>query len=136
MSRELLDYNMDITKLITLCFFGLIIIILTKKFNTDCAFYISCIMCISITVFSLAVLIPVFDYIKELEGNMMYGDFSMILFKSAGICFLCSVASEMCRDCGEATLASKIELAGKCTLITFSLPLIKTVFEYAKTFIS
>ena len=127
---------MDITKLVTLSVFSLFVIILTKRFNTESAFYISCLLSISITVFSLAVLIPVFDYVKELEKSIQYSTFSQILFKSAGVCLLCSTASELCRDCGEATAASKIELAGKCTLIAFSLPLIKTVFEYAKTFIS
>jgi stage III sporulation protein AD len=127
---------MDITKIVTLSMFSLFVIILTKRFNTDCAFYISCIVSISITVFSLAVIIPVFDYVKELERDIPYSGFSHILFKSAGVCLLCSTAGDMCRDCGESSTASKIELAGKCTLITFSLPLIKTVFEYAKTFIS
>ena len=52
------------------------------------------------------------------------------MFKSAGICLLCSVSAEICRDCNEASLASKIEFAGKCTILTYCLPLIKTVFDY------
>ncbi len=127
---------MDIVKLVSIAVFGLIIVVLVKKLNSDCAMYVSCALSVFITVFSIGILVPVFDYVKELEKTVAYGSFAGILFKSAGICLLCSTASELCRDAGEGTTASKIEMAGKCTLITFSLPLIKTVFEYAKTFIS
>ena len=127
---------MDITKLITLSVFSLFVIILTKRFNNECAFYISCLLSILITFFSISVIAPVFEYVKELEENIQYSYFSQILFKSTGVCLLCSVACDLCRDCGESAVASKIELAGKCTLITFCLPLIKMVFKYAKTFIS
>ena len=126
---------MDITKIVALSLFGLFAIVLVKRFNADSAFGISCLLGVCITVFSIGVLLPVFDYVKELEEGMQFKGCSQILFKSAGVCLLCSCASEMCRDCGENSLGSKIELAGKCTLTAFSLPLIKTVFDYAKTFV-
>lgn len=127
---------MDITKIVSVSICALFIIILTKKINSDHAFLISCIINTSVCMFSFGILVPVFDYIKELGKVGDTSDLYTVMFKSAGICLLCSVASELCRDAGESSLASGIEFAGKCTLLTYSLPLIKTVFGYAKTFIS
>lgn len=126
---------MDITKVVSMAICALFIIILTKKINSDHAFLLSCFVNTTICLFSFGILIPVFDYIKELCQSQSTKDLCTVLFKSAGICLLCSFASELCRDSNEASLASKIEFAGKCTLITYCLPLIKMVFGYAKTFI-
>lgn len=127
---------MDIVKVIYLSLFGVIAITVTRRHNSEFSFFISCFLRIGITVFSIGILLPVFEYINSLSENMLYGNLTSVLFKSAGICLLCTCACEICNGCGESFLASKIELAGKCTLIAYSLPLIKTVFEYAKSFIS
>lgn len=126
---------MDIIKIVSMALCTLFIIILVRKVNTDYAFFISCVISISICVFSFGILIPVFEYINELEGNSQYSKLCTVMFKSTGICLLCSLASELCRDAGQNTLATKIEFAGKCTLLTYSLPLIQTVFRYATSFI-
>lgn len=112
----------------------MIILILLKRLNSDYALLASCLINISITVLSFGFLIPVFDYIKDLAISQTAGRLTTVLFKSAGICLLCSIGAEICADCGEATLSKRIELAGKCTLIAYSLPLIREVFSYAASF--
>lgn len=126
---------MDITRLIAISLCCLIIITLIKKYNADHALLASSFLCVSICVFSFRILLPVFEYIKLFEKTSTAGNYCTIILKSAGVCMLCSLASELCNDIGETSIASKIEFAGKCTLIAFSLPLIKKVFEYATTFI-
>ena len=79
----------------------------------------------------MGILLPVFDFLKNLGNGSNYPSMCTLIFKSAGICTLTSLASELCRDCSEASLGNKIEFAGKCTLITMSLPVIKKVFENA-----
>ena len=125
---------MDIIKLISIVICCLMIIILLKKVSADYALFASCLVNISITLFSLGILIPVFDFINNLSGNTSHKALYGIMFKSAGICMLCTVGAEICKDSGEASIASKITLAGKCTLIAYALHLIKEVFGYAQKF--
>lgn len=125
---------MDVTKIVSICLSSLIIIQLLKKLNADYALYTSLIINLSVTFFSFGILLPVFNYINELSLTTDFENFINILFKSAGICLLCTFAAEICRDSGEGTLAERIELTGKCTLIAYSLPLIKEVFGYAASF--
>ena len=127
---------MDITKVVSIAVCSLFIIILTKKINSDHAFLISCFVSTSICLFSFGILVPVLEFINELGFTKETSDMCTIMLKSAGICLLCSAACDLCRDCNENSLASKIEFAGKCTLLTYCLPLIKTVFAYAKSFVS
>lgn len=110
-------------------------IILLRRVNSDYAIYVSAAAGIFICLFSLGIIMPVFDYAKTLCSSHETGKLCTIMFKSAGICLLCSVSADICRDCNESSLASKIEFAGKCTILAYCLPLIRTVFEYASAFV-
>ena len=127
-------YNMGIVKIVLMAISALIIILLLKKLNNDYAILTSCLINISITLLSFGFLLPVFDYIEKYIAKNDTGRLFEVLFKSTGVCLLCSVASEICKDVGEQSLGSKIELAGKCVLISYALPLIGKVLDYASSF--
>lgn len=122
---------MDIIKIIFLGIAGLLTLTLTRRLSAEYALFSSCLLCLSITVLSVSILTPVLDYVKTLTENETYGQFCALMLKCAGVCLLCTFACEICRDCGESALATKLELAGKCTLLAYLLPLIKQVFGYA-----
>lgn len=52
-----------------------------------------------------------------------------ILFKALGICYITQFASDICKDCGENSLAVQSELAGKVALMLLALPLFGTLSE-------
>jgi len=80
----------------------------------------------------LAVLFaPVADYIKELTVSTGMPEFFSLLFKAVGVSFLCSVAAELCRACGEASLAGTVESAGRIVIMLLSLPVLKYLLEAA-----
>ncbi len=63
------------------------------------------------------------------------GEYTVILFKTLGVCFLAQFAADACRDAGESSLASKVELAGKVTVILTALPLFEAIAHTAITLI-
>lgn len=66
----------------------------------------------------------------------MPGEYGLILFKALGICLITQLASDACRDAGEAALASKADLAGKVTLLVLALPLFQKIGELAVSLIN
>ena len=50
-----------------------------------------------------------------------------ILIKALGLAFLTEITAGICRDSGEAGLASWVELAGKLEILLLSLPLVQDV---------
>lgn len=116
---------------------GLIFTVLMRKIKEEYALFTVIVMNISLMSCAVILLSPVFEYIKSLESASPYvGGFAGLLFKCTGIGLLCAFASELCRDCCENSLGTKIELLGKCCITAFCLPMIKTVFEYAIDFLS
>lgn len=57
--------------------------------------------------------------------------YEVILLKTLGICFLAQFAADACRDAGESALASKMELAGKISILILSLPLFEQIAKTA-----
>ncbi len=57
-----------------------------------------------------------------------------LLIKIVGITYVAEFASELCKDAGYSAIASQIEVAGKLTILTISMPvlmaLLKTIHEF------
>ncbi len=69
------------------------------------------------------------SYLSEISVS---GSYLTILYKMIGIAYLAEFASGICKDAGYSFLASQIELAGKLTILTISLPVMLAVFDTLK----
>ncbi|MBE6577517.1 MAG: hypothetical protein E7653_05210 [Ruminococcaceae bacterium] len=70
------------------------------------------------------------------QTSMIFGmehaaEYVSVMTKALGITVLCRICSDVCRDCGDATLASGVESAGKLTLVLLALPMISRLAEHA-----
>lgn len=87
----------------------------------------------SILMFAIiGMLTPVTDQIRNWFDSIdIAGGSLVILVKAMGICFLTQFASDTCRDAGESALASKVELAGKISVVLIALPLFQSIASTA-----
>lgn len=51
------------------------------------------------------------------------------MLKTLGICYLTQIASQTCVDFGYSSIGSKIELAGKLTIVLLALPMFTALIE-------
>ena len=49
--------------------------------------------------------------------------------KMIGIAYIAQFSADTCRDCGESSLAGKVELAGRLMMVTAALPLVVSTLE-------
>lgn len=61
--------------------------------------------------------------------------FLELLLKALGFSILTDIASSVCRDSGNSTLANGVELAGKTVIVIIALPVLKKLAEAAIGFI-
>lgn len=119
--------------LIAIC--GLVIsvtlfMLLIRQFRPEYAPPLSLCLTIFVSLAAIATLIPIMNYLNELELNS-FGEYLPYLFKSMGISFITATASDLCRDCGENAVASRLELLGKCEIALISLPLLQKLMSLA-----
>ena len=51
------------------------------------------------------------------------------LLKILGIAYIAEFGAQICRDAGEGTIASKVEMAGKVLILLLALPIFAAVLE-------
>lgn len=75
---------------------------------------------------------PVIQEINTLiSGSGLDSYYGPVLLKTLGICFVAQFAGDACRDSGQSSLASKIELAAKLAMIVIALPLFENLLHTA-----
>ena len=80
---------------------------------------------------SLLMLSPVLAWVGELCAQSGRSDICALLFKGLGVATLTQLCAEMCRQSGEGTLASGVEMAGKAELMLLCLPYLRRLAETA-----
>lgn len=111
-------------------------IIILKQYKPEFAFAAALSAGILLLMMSLGFLSEIFSYIKELVSISGINEKNFeILFRCFGICMVSKIATEACIDCGQSSIASKIDFAGKTVILLISLPLFSEIIEIVKELI-
>jgi len=121
---------MEILQIVGLCLVATAIIVVLKSHRPEIAIQISIVTGIVVFFLVVAKLTAVIDLLKELTSraniDMSYVN---ILLKIIGIAYIAEFGAEICRDAGEASIASKIELAAKVVIVVLAVPIITSLLE-------
>lgn len=75
---------------------------------------------------------PFIDFVKGVAAERCVESYFTLMLKALAISLCCRMSAEICRDCGENTLATRVELVGKAGIVLISLPIVQQLFEIAK----
>ena len=76
------------------------------------------------------------DVISRFDGYSEITGYWGTMLRALGIALLCRICSDVCRDCGEGTIAGGVETAGKITILALSLPMIEDILICAEELLS
>lgn len=107
---------------------ALVVVIVLRQYHPEYALLTATVSGGIILIFLLAKLTePIFALTDLLsEYGVSKGHISYIL-KSLGICIITKFSADLCNDFGQTSLGSKVEMAGKVTLLILSLPILKNI---------
>lgn len=121
---------MEIIKIIGIALIALIIIILLKQYRPEFAIYISLLTGVLILLLVMDELQGIITLLQSLANKASINStFLALLIKITGIAFLSEFAVSICKDAGEAAIASKIEIGSKIIMISMSIPIISALLE-------
>ena len=119
-----------IIKIIGIGFISLISIIILKQYKPEFALYISLVSGVIILFMvmdKLSGIINMLDSISNKSG--INKDFLRLLLKMTGIAILAEFAISSCKDAGENSIASKIEIGSKVIIVSMSIPIISSLLD-------
>lgn len=82
---------------------------------------------------AVAILGEVVGELESLGIGSQTAEYVTLMLRGLGIAVLCRICSDVCRDCGQGTVASAVESAGKLFMILLAMPLVGDILEYANT---
>lgn len=113
------------------------LIIILKQYRPEFAFAAALVFGIGVMIYVISVFSDIFIKIKELTEISGIGTEKFkILFRCLGICFIAKSASEICSDCGQSSVASKIDFAGKTAVLISAIPLYSEITDIIKNLIN
>ncbi len=74
------------------------------------------------------------DKIMEIADMGAGTEYVALMLRGLGICVLCRISSDICRESGQAGVASAVESAGRLALVLLALPVINDIIAFAKDF--
>lgn len=121
---------MDIVKIVSFALVTLLVVTLVKNDRKDIALLISLVAGIIIFMFMISRLTVIVNFLQSLSNkaniDIVYLD---TVFKILGIAYLTSFCSEICKDAGESSIASKVEFSGKILILTLAIPILMAVMQ-------
>ena len=121
---------MDIFKIIAFSVISLVLIVVFEKVNKEYSTIITIIS--SIVIFSVVVakLDSIISLLNELvEEAGINKNYLTVLLKVTGISYIVELAKNICIDAGSNSLATKLEMAGKVSVVVLTIPVITSVIE-------
>ena len=110
--------------------------VLLQKTNPEFSMAVALITGILIFLFVLSSFTPILKtleyWMNEFHLNNVY---FMTVIKTLVVCYLTQLASDTCKDAGYVSVASKVELAGKVTILLLALPLFENLLSLTQELI-
>lgn len=108
------------------------IIALLRQIRPELATISVALVGVLIFIYLLNGLSPFVAFLKNTAMETCNGGYFALMLKSLAISLCCRVSADVCRDCGESSLASRVELAGKVSIVIISIPVVEQLFGIAK----
>lgn len=121
---------MEIIRIAALALTGVMLAALMKSVNRELTIYIILATVIILFVTIIDRLVYVFDFLGDIYDNVAYGKtFFPVILKVLAVAYVTDLTAQLCRDAGEATIGSKVELAGKVIIFCLAMPVLTAVLE-------
>lgn len=120
----------DVMKLVGVAIISTILCMVIKKDRPEMAMFIGVLTGIMILLSVTYKLNFIIDSINDLahKANIPAMYISLII-KLIGIAYLMEFAIQICKDCGEGNIASKLEFGGKIIVMTMSFPILVSIID-------
>ncbi|NFC48602.1 stage III sporulation protein AD [Clostridium botulinum] len=121
---------MEIIKIVAFAFISLFLILIFKGRRDDLAVQISIAAGVIIFLFLTSKITAILQFMQQLASKTNI-DFIYLstVFKILGIAYFATFCSEICKDAGENSLASKVEFAGKILILGLAIPILMAVLQ-------
>jgi stage III sporulation protein AD len=124
------EVDMDILQIVCIGIIAVVLSSVVKAQRPELALQLSIATGILIFLIIAVKLSAVIEFVQTFSKRAdIDSSYITILFKIVGIAYIAEFGAEVCKDAGESSIASKIELAGKVTIVILAVPIITSLLD-------
>ncbi|MCM1992736.1 stage III sporulation protein AD [Oceanirhabdus seepicola] len=128
---------MEILKIISVAFIAMILYLALKDEKKELAYFVLLSSGIIIIIFIIPKMKAIVLFLESVSiktgVDIIYLN---TIFKILGIAYLTTFCTELCKDAGASSLASKVEVAGKVIILSLGVPILMAVLKSIVSIIS
>lgn len=121
---------MEIVQVVGLGLIAALLVLILKEYRPEMAMQVSLIAGVIIMLLVVNRIVGAVNVITETAVaagiNLVY---LQILLRVIGIAYLAEFGAQICRDAGEGSIASRVELAAKVIILVMAVPVIVEIME-------
>jgi len=121
---------MEIIKIAGIALTGVISAALLKSINKDISLYVILATAVIILIAVLGEISEIFSFIENIYDDITYGrEFFPVIIKVLIIAYITDFTAQLCKDAGEGSIGSKVEMAGKVIIFYVAMPILTAILE-------
>lgn len=121
---------MLILKVVSFIFVALFLYLFFKDKRSDLSILIMLVAGVLVFIFCLSQISEIINFLKTISEKAGIDIVYLgIVLKILAIAYIASFASEICKDAGAGSLASKVEFAGKIFILVLAIPILMAVLD-------
>lgn len=121
---------MEIAQVVVVAFIATVLVVVVRQSRPDLGMQLSIAAGILIFLFVIPKFIGIVSFFGDMSRQARI-DVSYLdtVLKVIGVAYLTEFGAQVCRDAGEGAIATKVELAGKITILLLAIPVIAGIME-------
>lgn len=120
---------MNIVEICGIAVIGLTAVVILRGTKPEYAVFAGIVTGIILLGAALLEFGSVVSYIRDMTEKTGFSLYSATILKALGIGILAQTTADVCRDSGEAAIASKVEFAAKIIILLLAIPILKTLLD-------
>lgn len=121
---------MDILQIVCIGIIAVVLSTTIKSQRPEIALQVSIVTGLLIFVLIVVKLSAIINFVQTFSNKAdIDPTYIKILLKIVGIAYIAEFGAEVCKDAGESSVASKIELAGKVTIMVLAVPIVTSLLD-------
>lgn len=127
---ECSGFNMELVQIIGIGLVGTFLYLLVKEQKPEMALQIGLVAGALIFFLLLGKLTAVIFTIQQLAGRANVNPVYLnTIFRVLGVAYLAGFASQICRDAGQGSIATRIDMAAKVLIMFMAIPILSAIIE-------
>jgi len=122
--------DLEIIQIVAVSIIAVILAVLIRQYRPEIALQISVVTGLLIFLMVIFRLAAVLDELRSFTGRLNIDTvYISTIFRIIGIAYIAEFGAQVCKDAGENSIASKIELAGKVIILVLAVPILMALME-------